>query len=51
MKQKEKQQEKIVDRKDSEDFKRSGRTLEDFEARCDSTDDIIFIGVDPNAPF
>ena len=51
MKQKPSEQEKIVDRKDSEEFKRSGRTLEDFEARCDSADDIIFMGVDPDAPF
>jgi hypothetical protein len=50
MKQKPSNQEKIVDRRDSERFKRSGRTLEDFEARCDD-DDIIIIGVDPDAPF
>ena len=50
MKQKPANQEKMADRKDSEEFKRSGRTLEDFEARCDA-DDIIFLGVDPDAPF
>jgi hypothetical protein len=51
MKQKPSNQKKIVDRKDSEEFKRSGRTLKDFEARCDSADDITFLGVDPDAPF
>jgi hypothetical protein len=39
------------ERENSEEFKRSGRTLEDFEARCDTADDIIFLGVDPDAPF
>ena len=39
------------EREESEEFKRSGRTLEDFEARCDTADGIIFLGVDPDAPF
>jgi hypothetical protein len=52
MKQKEKQQEEIVDRKDSEDFKRSGRSLEDFEDRCDNaTVGMVMIGYDPESPF
>jgi hypothetical protein len=51
MKQRPVNKEEIVDRKDSEEFKQSGRTLEDFEARCDSADDITFLGVDPEAPF
>ena len=44
-------QEKFVEVKDSEEFKRSGRDLEDFEGRLDTAQDMIFLGVDPEAPF
>ena len=44
-------QEKFVEVKDSEEYKRSGRDLEDFEARLDTAQDMIFLGVDPDAPF
>ena len=42
--------------KDSEDFRRSGRTLEDFVDRIYSNlegaeKDVIILGVDPDAPF
>jgi len=43
--------EKFVEVKDSEEYKRSGRDLEDFEARLDTAQDMIFLGVDPDAPF
>jgi hypothetical protein len=51
MKQRPENKEKIIDRKDSEEFKQSGRTLEDYEARCDSADSIVILGVDPDSPF
>ena len=57
MKQKDTGKEKFMEMiKDSEDFKRSGRTLEDFVDRIYSNlegaeKDVIFLGVDPNAPF
>ena len=56
MKQKDTGKEKFVEIKDSEEFKRSGRTLEDFTARLYSNlegaeKDVIILGVDPNAPF
>jgi hypothetical protein len=52
MKQRPENKEKIIDRKDSEEFKQSGRTFEDFDARCDSAaDSIVIMGIDPDAPF
>ena len=55
MKQKDTGKEKFVEIKDSEEFKRSGRTLEDFTARLYSNlegaeKDVIILGVDPDAP-
>ena len=56
MKQKDTGKEKFVEIKDSEEFKQSGRTLEDFTARLYSNakgaeEDMIILGVDPDAPF
>ena len=51
MKQKDSSKEEDLNLEDSEEFKRSGRTLKGFKERCDSADAIEFIGVDPDAPF
>ena len=56
MKQKGTGKEKFVEIKDSEEFKRSGRTLEDFTDRIYSNaegaeEDMVILGVDPDAPF
>jgi hypothetical protein len=57
MKQKDTGKEEFLEMiKDSEEFKQSGRTLEDFTARLYSNaegaeKDVIILGVDPNAPF
>lgn len=57
MKQKDTDKEKFMEMiKDSEDFRRSGRTLEDFVDRIYSNaegaeKDMIILGVDPDAPF
>ena len=57
MKQKDIDKEKFMEMiKDSEDFRRSGRTLEDFVDRIYSNaegaeKDMIILGVDPDAPF
>ncbi len=35
----------------SPDFKNSKRDLKDFAERLDSADAIVFLGIDPDAPF
>jgi hypothetical protein len=56
MKQKAKQQEEKFEPGQEEEMKwfaeRSGRTLEDFEDRCENaTVGMVMIGYDPDSPF